>query len=58
MAEDEMVGRHQQLNGHEFEKHSTLSCMKKSLKWRLGKSMNPIRWGRQGESKVKQTNKP
>ena len=41
----------------ELEKHSTLSCMKKSLKWRLGKGMNPIRWGRQGESKVKQTNK-
>ena len=35
----------------ELEKHSTLTCMKKSLKWRLGKHMNTVRWGRQGESK-------
>ena len=35
----------------ELEKHSTLTFMKKSLKWRLGKHMNTVRRGRQGESK-------
>ena len=41
----------------ELKKHSNLSCMKKSLTWRVGKNMNPVRWGRQWEIKVKQTDK-